>query len=143
MPENNLPYLLTAWSISSCFFSFATGRLADIFRVHRVQIIQIAMTGVACITCLISAASRFEVFVALMVLYGPFDSGFVLLRAVVAEDLVGSEKASRGVGLMFSALGFAYLSGIPLAGNARYLDPELVPNFLFLFPPPSLPPNSI
>ena len=78
-----------------------------------------------------------------MVLYGPFDSGFVLLRAVVAEDLVGSEKASRGVGLMFSALGFAYLSGIPLAGNARYLDPELVPNFLFLFPPPSLPPNSI
>ena len=65
------------------------------------------MIGVASSTALISGAWLFEVFVALMVLYGVFDSGFVLLRAVVAEDLVGSDKASRGVGLMFGALGFA------------------------------------
>ena len=75
------------------------------------------MVGVACSTSLISAAWRFEAFVAAMVLYGAFDSGFVLLRAVVAEDLVGHGKASRGVGLMFGALAFAYLSGIPLAGK--------------------------
>ena len=75
------------------------------------------MVGVASSTALISGAWRFEIFVVLMVLYGVFDSGFVLLRAVVAEDLVGSDKASRGVGLMFGALGFAYLTGIPLAGE--------------------------
>lgn len=75
------------------------------------------MVGVASSTALISGAWRFEIFIVLMVLYGVFDSGFVLLRAVVAEDLVGSDKASRGVGLMFGALGFAYLTGIPLAGE--------------------------
>ena len=112
-----MPYLLIAWSVSSCIFSFSTGKLADIFRTHRVGIFQIAMVGVACSTALISAARGFEAFVGLMILYGAFDSGFVLLRAVVAEDLVGSDMASRGVGLMFGALAFAYLSGIPLAGK--------------------------
>lgn len=117
VPQDKVPYLLIAWSVSSCIFSFSTGKLADIFRTHRVQIFQIAMVGVACSTALISAARGFEAFVGLMVLYGAFDSGFVLLRAVVAEGLVGSDMASRGVGLMFGALAFAYLSGIPLAGK--------------------------
>lgn len=114
--KDKAPFLLIAWSISSFFFSLVTGKLADKFRSHRVQIFQVAMIGVASSTALISGAWLFEIFVALMVLYGAFDSGFVLLRAVVAEDLVGSDKASRGVGLMFGALGFAYLAGIPLAG---------------------------
>ena len=109
--------MLIAWSVSSFFFSLVTGKLADKFRSHRVQIFQVAMIGVASSTALISGAWLFEIFVALMVLYGAFDSGFVLLKAVVAEDLVGSDKASRGVGLMFGALGFAYLAGIPLAGE--------------------------
>ncbi|KAJ7356026.1 hypothetical protein OS493_027423 [Desmophyllum pertusum] len=114
--QDKVAYLLMAWSISSCIFSFFTGKLADRFSNHRVQIVQSAMIGVATSTSLISAASSFQSFIALMVMYGAFDSSFVLLRPVVAEDLVGSNKASRGVGLMFAALGFAYLSGIPLAG---------------------------
>lgn len=117
VPQNKLPYLLVAWSISSCVFSFCTGKLADTLRTHRVKIFQAIMTGVACSTSLISGAWRFEVFLLLMVLYGAFDSGFVLLRAVVTEDLVGSKKSSRGVGIMFGALSLAYLAGIPLAGQ--------------------------
>ena len=117
MSEDKVAYLLMAWSISSSVFSFFTGKLADRFSSHRVQIFQLAMIGVAASTCLLSAASSFQSFIALMAMYGAFDSGFVLLRPVVAEDLVGSSKASRGVGLMFGALGFAYLSGIQLAGK--------------------------
>ena len=122
MSQDKVAYLLMAWSISSCIFSFFTGKLADRFSNHRVLIFQFAMIGVATSTSLISVASSFESFIALMVMYGAFDSSFVLLRPVVAEDLVGSNKASRGVGLMFAALGFAYLSGIPLAG--RYTSRE-------------------
>ncbi|KAJ7370558.1 hypothetical protein OS493_031564 [Desmophyllum pertusum] len=114
--QDKVAYLLMAWSISSCIFSFFTGKLADRFSNHRVLIFQFAMIGVATSTSLISVASSFESFIALMVMYGAFDSSFVLLRPVVAEDLVGSNKASRGVGLMFAASGFAYLAGIPLAG---------------------------
>ena len=117
MSPNKEAYLLMAWSISSSIFSFFTGKLADRFSSHRVQIFQFAMIRVAMSTSLLSAAWSFQSFIALMVTYGAFDSGFVLLRAVVAEDLVGSNQASRGVGLMFAVLGFAYLSGIPLAGK--------------------------
>lgn len=117
MSQDKVAYLLMAWSISSGIFSFFTGKLADRFSSHRVHIFQIAMIGVAVSTSLISAASSFESFMALMAMYGVFDCSFVLLRPVVAEDLVGSDKASRGVGLMFGALGFAFLSGIPLAGK--------------------------
>ena len=118
MSQDKVAYLLVAWSVSSSIFSFFTGKLADKFSSHRVQIFQFTMIGVATSTSLISAASSFQSFIVLMVMYGAFDSGFVLLRPVVAEDLVGSDKASRGVGLMFGALGFAYLSGIQLAGKS-------------------------
>ena len=117
MPPKKGAFLLMAWSASSSIFSFFTGKLADKFSRYRVEIFQFAMIGVAISTSLLSSARSFHGFIGMMVIYGAFDSGFVLLRAVVAEDLVGRDQASRGVGIMFTVLGIAYCAGIPLAGK--------------------------
>lgn len=117
MPPHKGALLLMAWSTSSGVFSFLTGKLADKFSRYRVEIFQCAMVGVAISTSLLSAAWSFQSFMGMMVIYGAFDSGFVSLKAVVAEDLVGSDQASRGVGIMFAVLGIAYCAGIPLAGK--------------------------
>lgn len=116
VPPHKGALLLMAWSTSSGVFSFLTGKLADKFSRYRVEIFQCAMVGVAISTSLLSAAWSFQSFMGMMVIYGAFDSGFVSLKAVVAEDLVGSDQASRGVGIMFAVLGIAYCAGIPLAG---------------------------
>lgn len=116
VPPKKGAFLLMAWSASSSIFSFFTGKLADKFSRYRVEIFQFAMIGVAISTSLLSSARSFHGFIGMMVIYGAFDSGFVLLRAVVAEDLVGRDQASRGVGIMFTVLGIAYCAGIPLAG---------------------------
>ena len=117
MPPHKGALLLMAWSTSSGVFSFLTGKLADKFSRYRVEIFQCAMVGVAISTSLLSAAWSFQSFMGMMVIYGAFDSGFVSLKAVVAEDLVGSDQASKGVGIMFAVLGIAYCAGIPLAGK--------------------------
>lgn len=53
----------------------------------------------------------------MMVIYGVFDSGFVLLKVVVVEDLVGSDQVFRGVGIMFVVFGIVYCVGILLVGK--------------------------
>ena len=93
------------------------GKIVDYFSSHRLEFYQVGFLLFAVSQTFTAAARTFASFVALMVVHGIATGVTIPLRPVLAEQILGKNRASEGVGLLFGILGFAYISGPPLAGE--------------------------
>lgn len=52
-----------------------------------------------------------------MVSFGVFDGCFMMLQAILVSDIVGVDKVSPGMGVMFFFVAITTFVGVPLAGR--------------------------
>lgn len=93
------------------------GKIDDYFSSYRLEFYQAGILIYAVVHTFMAAARPYSVFITLMVLHGIATGIVISLRPVIAEQILGKERASEGVGMLFGILGFAYIIGPPLVGK--------------------------
>ena len=77
------------------------------------------MFGVASVTAFFAVVADFVWFVSLMAVYGVFKCGFILLRPVLVQDVVGPRKTPSALGMMFGFLGISNMASYPFTGKRQ------------------------
>ncbi len=117
IPEEKSALLLSIEAPSSVIAVLLLGKIVEYFSSSRLKFYQVGFLLYAVSQTFIATARSFASYAALMVAHG-IATGLVMpLRPVLAEELLGKNRASEGVGLLFGILGFAYIIGPPLAGE--------------------------
>ncbi|CAG2171291.1 unnamed protein product [Oppiella nova] len=133
--EFNGEILVTCIGAFSCLGRFITGPIADISRVNRVVLQQIAFLSIGLLTILITVANSFGLLLICCGL-GLFDGCFISLLGPIAFDLVGPENASQAIGLLLSFCSLPLTVGPPIAAYIY----EIKGNYTMAFALAGIPP---
>ena len=110
--------LLLIVEAPSCLIALLLfAKIVDYFSSHRLQFYQMGFLLLAVSQTCMAAATTFASFVTLMGAHGLASGVAIPLKPVLAEQISGKNRASEGIGFLFGILGFAYISGPPLAGE--------------------------
>lgn len=113
--------LVTCIGAFSCVGRFITGPIADISRVNRIVLQQIAFCSIGVLTILITVANSFGLLLICCGL-GVFDGCFISLLGPIAFDLVGAQNASQAIGLLLCFCSLPLTVGPPIAGKCEHLS---------------------
>lgn len=122
IPEEKTALLISVEAPSTLVAVLLLVKIVDYFSSHRLQFYQMGFLLFAVSQTFTAEARTFASFVALMVAYGLASGVAVPLKSVLAEQILGKDRASEGVGFLFEILGFAYISDPPLVGEFFFPD---------------------
>nr|XP_046918510.1 monocarboxylate transporter 10-like isoform X2 [Dermatophagoides farinae] len=109
--------LVMSIGITSMIGRLITGPLADVSRINRICLQQIAFASIGLLTMFLPFVRDFPLLLVCCGL-GLFDGTFISLLGPIAFDLVGPEYANQAIGLLLCFCSLPLTTGPPIAAYA-------------------------
>ena len=104
-------------SVGSTFGRLFFGKLSDHPRVNRLHVYQVSILFMGVANTLLPLMKTYATIVSYCVVWGIFEGCYVALCAVLTADIVGRDKLSSGVGVVFAIKSIPLTGGPTLAGK--------------------------
>lgn len=104
-------------SISQIFAKLLCGRLADMRRVKRLQILVVAILCFAICNFAVTAAKDFGGLLTYALFFGFSDGLFVVVLPLLIRDLVGRELMANAIGNFYGIMSIPLTLGPPISGK--------------------------
>lgn len=118
-PENhaqkNLPIMIIG--ISSCIGRLAFGAIADLPRVNRIFLQQLAFVMIGIMTLCLPLTHSFILLCIFTFAMGLFDGCFISLLGPIAYDICGPHGATQAIGFLLGLCAIPLTVGPPIAGH--------------------------
>lgn len=108
--------LVMSIGITSMIGRLITGPLADVSKINRICLQQIAFASIGVLTMCLPFVRDFPLLLICCGL-GLFDGTFISLLGPIAFDLVGPEYANQAIGLLLCFCSLPLTTGPPIAGK--------------------------
>lgn len=112
--DHNMPVIMIG--ISSCLGRLLFGYIADLPRVNRIYLQQIAFVMIGVMTMLLPATDSFVLLCAFSFAMGLFDGCFISLLGPIAYDICGQHGATQAIGFLLGLCSIPLTVGPPIAG---------------------------
>lgn len=112
--DENLPIICLA--ITSGLGRVIFGFIADLPKVNRVMLQQIAVGLIGVSTMLMPITKSYTIIIVFVLAIGLFDGCFISMIGPIAIDICGPEGASQAIGFLFGLCALPLTIGPPAAG---------------------------
>lgn len=112
--------LVMSIGIFSMIGRLITGQIADISRVNRIVLQQMAFASIGVLTMMLTFVTDLSLLLVCCGL-GLFDGTFISLLGPIAFDLVGKDYANQAIGLLLCFCSLPLTVGPPIAGKSNYI----------------------
>ncbi|XP_069962318.1 monocarboxylate transporter 10 isoform X2 [Bactrocera oleae] len=112
--SKNLPVMCIG--VTSGIGRLIFGIIADLPRVNRIYLQQLALTCIGVITLLLPLTSSYVLLIAFTLIMGLFDGCFISLLGPIAYELCGPSGATQAIGFLLGLSSFPLTMGPPIAG---------------------------
>ena len=109
-------FLLTFITVGSGLGRVTFGRISDIQRLNRVYIAQVAFLVVGLSNFVFPMTESYVVLAGDAFIFGFFGASYLVLNPVIVYDILGPDKVSSGLGLIFFAMAISGTVGPLIAG---------------------------
>lgn len=116
IPMKKASLLIGFMSVASTFGRLFFGKLADVERVNRLYVYQIALLGMGVANTLCPVLTTFPSLMVYCAIFGFFEGCYVCQVAVITGDIVGVDRMAIAVGVLFGIKSIPLTLGPPLAG---------------------------
>ena len=117
MSADDSSFLIGIMSLGSTFGRLFFGPLSDHPKVNRLYVYQLSILCMGISNTLLPLMKTHATIVCYCVVWGTFEGCYVALCAVLTADIVGLNKLSSGVGVLFGLKSIPLTGGPALAGN--------------------------
>ncbi|XP_074632799.1 monocarboxylate transporter 10-like [Acropora palmata] len=109
-------FLLTFATVGSGLGRVTFGRISDVQRLNRVYIAQVAFLVVGLSNFVFPMTESYVVSAGDAFIFGFFGASYLVLNPVIVYDILGPDKVSSGLGLIFFAMAISGTVGPLIAG---------------------------
>ena len=109
-------FLLTFITVGSGLGRVTFGRISDIQRLNRVYIAQVAFLVVGLSNFVVPMTKSYVVLAGNAFIFGFFGACYLILNPVIVYDILGPDKISSGLGLIFFVIAIPRTLGPLIAG---------------------------
>ncbi|XP_044180144.1 monocarboxylate transporter 10-like [Acropora millepora] len=109
-------FLLTFITVGSGLGRVTFGRISDIQRLNRVYIAQVAFLVVGLSNFVVPMTKSYVVLAGNAFIFGFFGACYLVLNPVIVYDILGPDKISSGLGLIFFVIAIPRTLGPLIAG---------------------------
>ena len=109
-------FLLTFVTVGSGLGRVIFGRISDIKGLNRVYIIQLAFLVVGLSNFVVPMTESYVVLAGDAFIFGFFEACYLVLNPVIVYDILGPDKVSSGLGLIFFVIAIPRTLGPLIAG---------------------------
>lgn len=108
--------LLTFVTVGSGFGRVIFGRISDIQRLNRVYIAQIAFLVVGLSNFVVPVTESYTILAIDAFVFGLFGGCYLIINPVIVCDILGPQKVSYGLGMIFFVIAIPRTLGPLIAG---------------------------
>lgn len=116
-PKENANYPVMCIGFASFFGRLLFGLVADMPRINRILLQQIAFVMIGLMTSLLPLTESFTLLCVFALGMGLFDGCFISLLGPIAYDICGSAGATQAIGFLLGLCSVPLTIGPPIAGN--------------------------
>ena len=109
-------FLLTFVTVGSGLGQLTFGRISDVQRLNRVYIAQVAFLVVGLSNFVVPMTESYVVLAGNAFIFGFFGACYPVLNPVIVYDILGPDKVSSGLGLLFFVIAIPRTVGPLIAG---------------------------
>uniref|UniRef100_A0A336MQP3 CSON004169 protein n=1 Tax=Culicoides sonorensis TaxID=179676 RepID=A0A336MQP3_CULSO len=115
-PEENSSYPVMCIGFASFFGRLLFGMVADLPRINRILLQQLAFVMIGLMTLLLPLTESFLLLCIFSLGMGLFDGCFISLLGPIAYDICGSAGATQAIGFLLGLCSVPLTIGPPIAG---------------------------
>ncbi|XP_017464975.1 PREDICTED: monocarboxylate transporter 10 [Rhagoletis zephyria] len=112
--SENLPVMCIG--ITSGIGRLIFGIIADLPRINRIYLQQLALTSIGVITVFLPLTSSYNMLIVFTLMMGLFDGCFISLLGPIAYEICGPSGATQAIGFLLGLSSFPLTIGPPIAG---------------------------
>ncbi|XP_015754276.1 PREDICTED: monocarboxylate transporter 10-like [Acropora digitifera] len=109
-------FLLTFVTVGSGLGRVTFGRISDVQRLNRIYIVQVAFLVVGLSNFVVPMTESYVVLAGDAFIFGFFGACYLVLNPVIVCDILGPDKVSYGLGLIFFVIAIPRTVGPLIAG---------------------------